>query len=467
MKRISIFLALRAASSIGGNGAFGFRSVTNAAHKRKTSSLQQKVWNSVPRGGTFASSSSTSSSLTARNMSTLSPASQMTRDEKAQAITGLPLGPYPVGVTTVQIDGDPKRGRGLQTEIWYPATDAALDMPTTKYSQYLGLDTAKDPQDALAKANAGNAIGGYRDGISIEELDDPTKTTWMTNAVRDAPVLQTPHKWPLVVFSHGSGAYRASYSFWTEFLASHGFCVAACDHPGSARYTIVDGEVLGPTNNRDKNERDRPLDVIQIIDGVEALSTSKGGLFATIDTNNVGLSGMSFGGFTTAATLEFQDPRIQAGVMMCASMSMSGTKDYHTPVRKNKSTPVMVMVGTQDTVLGDYHNDSNRKYVDNHSDGDAFLLEIVRGGHVSFTSCEMYDPEYGNGINVKGVSKSLTNPGSTYKPLAIQKQHEIINSYGLRFLNKYLKKTEDPEDTAYLSKNHYDPEEVIFRSNLK
>ena len=208
------------------------------------------------------------------------------------------------------------------------------------------------------------------------------------------------------------------------------------------------------------------LDVIQIIDGVEELSKSKGGVFSTIDTDTVALTGMSFGGFTTAAALEMQDPRIKAAVMMCASMSMSGTKDYHTPTRKNKSTPVMVMIGSEDTVLGDYHNNSNRKYVDNHSDGDAYLLEIVRGGHVSFTSCEMYDPEYGNGINASGSSKSLTNPGSSYKPMPIQQQHQIINNYGLRFLNKYLKQSGDVADTLYLSKNHYDSKEVVFRSNL-
>eukprot|EP00534_Pseudo-nitzschia_fraudulenta_P012963 CAMPEP_0201217002 /NCGR_PEP_ID=MMETSP0851-20130426/189833_1 /ASSEMBLY_ACC=CAM_ASM_000631 /TAXON_ID=183588 /ORGANISM="Pseudo-nitzschia fraudulenta, Strain WWA7" /LENGTH=407 /DNA_ID=CAMNT_0047506633 /DNA_START=371 /DNA_END=1594 /DNA_ORIENTATION=+ len=392
----------------------------------------------------------------------------MTLSEKAMAITGLPPGPYPVGVKTVQIDGDPKRGRGLQTEFWYPTTtEASSSMPLTKYSDYLGLGACKDPEQALASANAGNAIGGYRDGISIEELDDPDRTTWLTNAIRDAPVAQattTNTKWPLVVFSHGSGAYRASYSFWTEFLASYGYVVAACDHPGSARFTIVDGEVVTPGGQRSKRlqmEADRPLDLIQIIDGVEENSTGDD-LFASVDTNNVAITGMSFGGFTTAATLELLDPRVRAGVMMCSSMARSGSQDYHTPSRKNKSVPVMAMIGTEDTVLGEYDNDASRKYVDTHTDADAYLLEIVRGGHVSFTSCEMYDPDYGNGINVHGESKMLTQPGKTYKPLEIQTQHEVINNYGLRFLNKYLKCQTDGDE--YLSKNRYDASEVVFRS---
>jgi len=422
-----------------------------------------------------SNSNSNIGTTTRRNMSSTSSAStSMTRDEIALAITGLPPGPYPIGVTTVQIDGD--RGRGLQTEIWYPSTDASLSSPPTKYSDYLGLDTANDPAAALAEANAPNAIGGYRDGISIAELDDPTKTTWLTNAVRDAPVRPSENgKWPVVVFSHGSGAYRASYGFWTEFLASHGFAVAACDHPGSARYTIVDGEVItskGWTRSRTQNEADRPRDVLQILDGIGAPSSriqkcKVPNLLDSIDATNAAVTGMSFGGFTTAATLEFQDPRVKAAVMMCASMGMSGTQDYHTPARKDKSTPVMLMIGTEDTVLGLEHNDASRQYIEHHSGGDAYLLEIKRGGHVTFTSCEMYDPDYGNGI---GESKSLTNPGTMYTPLGIRESHKIINQYGLRFLNKYLKTNTAEEDAFYkdyLSKNHFDEKEIVFRSKTK
>jgi predicted dienelactone hydrolase len=397
-------------------------------------------------------------------MSSSKLASEMTRAEKALAVTGLPIGPYPIGVKTVQIDGDPERGRGLQTEFWYPSTDASAEMPTTKYSEYLGLDNCADPKAALDAANAGNAIGGYRDGISIEELDDPSRSTWMTNAVRNAPVRDCGDtKWPLVVFSHGSGAYRASYSFWTEFLASHGFVVAACDHPGSARYTIVDGKVVTPISNRAKNEANRPLDILQILDGVESASKDDD-LFQKTDASNAAVTGMSFGGFTTAATLEFQDPRLKAAVMMSGSMGKSGTQDYHTPARKNKSTPVLIMLGTEDTVLGDAANEANREYGKHHTNGDVYLLEIVRGGHVSFTSCEMYDPEYGNGINANGKSKSLTNPGGLYEPLPIQTQHEVANSYGLKFLNKYLKQT---DDEGYLKKNHFDEKEFIYKSFAK
>lgn len=521
---ISFFLAIGRAASIGGvvgnsnshgsSRVFGLRSVSVSKTKSTVASRRLSTSIIVPRGGGFtgtststnhirshnqATSTTISTSTSSRNMSSdTTTASSLSRSVKAQKITGLPLGPYPIGVTTVQIDGNNRNSkrsdnRGLQTEVWYPATDAALQLPITKFSDYLGLDLCKDPAAALRAANADNAIGGYRDGISVEELDDPARTTWLTNAIRDAPARkpskddannnsETP-KWPLVLFSHGSGAYRASYSFWVEYLASHGYVVAACDHPGSARFTIVDGEVItpgGPRSKRQQMETDRPLDLLQIIDGIEAMKDNDDNAVKSIfrndmiDTNNVAITGMSFGGFTTTATLEFQDPRITAAVMMCSSMAMSGTQAYHTPARNNKSTPVMIMIGTEDTVLGDHANDANRKYVDTHDNGDAYLLEIVRGGHVSFTSCEMYDPEYGNGIAVNSKCKMLTEPGNMYSPLDIVKQHEIINNYGLHFLNKYMKKEQQQQQKdddgggggGYLAKNHYDKAEVIYRSNL-
>ena len=47
------------------------------------------------------------------------------------------------------------------------------------------------------------------------------------------------------------------------------------------------------------------------------------------------------------------------------------------------------MLGTEDTVIGEEGNAAARRYAADHG-GPAALLEIVRGGHVSFTSCELY-----------------------------------------------------------------------------
>ena len=93
------------------------------------------------------------------------------------------------------------------------------------------------------------------------------------------------------------------------------------------------------------------------------------------------------------------------------------------------------------------------------------LLEIRRGGHVSFTSCELYNPEYGNGI---GESNSLSRRGEKYTPMPIVEQHAVINAYGLAFLNAHLRPAaQGPElagfNAAYLQANHFDADEVVWK----
>ncbi|CAE7183169.1 PAFAH2, partial [Symbiodinium necroappetens] len=378
---------------------------------------------------------------------------------------GLPPGPYPVGVTSLQLDDhsrqDPEGGpRSLQTEIWYPAGEEARELPRNRFSEFLGRGTIPGSIEA---AEASDAIGGYRSGLTIAELDD----SWPNLAVRDArlrdPAQEIGGKplkdgWPLVIFSHGSGAYRASYIFWTEFLASQGFIVAACDHPGSARYTQVNGRVIkpgGPRSERSQMEADRPLDVLFLLDSLAKLTDGQDSRFAgRVDVNRCALTGMSFGGWTAAAALEFNDPRVKAALLMCPSlMSAEGRL---TKERTNLHTPLMVMIGTEDTVIGTEGNALCRDFV-KKPEGCSFLMEIKRGGHCSFTSCDLYNPAYGNGI---GESKSLSSPGSMYMPLEISKQHEIINGYGLAFLDKFIR----GGSGSFLTENHY-PDELVYKKS--
>jgi len=247
----------------------------------------------------------------------------------------------------------------------------------------------------------------------------------------------------------------------------------APDHPGSARYTQVVGKVItpdgGPRSKYASMARERPDDMISVLDALQALINSNTAtdlqrlLVSYIDCENVAISGMSFGGHTTAALLEMQDPHIKAAVLKCPAIYDSDRTN-----RRNKSTPIMVMLGTEDTVISKKGNITARKYVDTHAFGDAYLVEIVRGGYVSFTSCEIYNAEYGNGIGSR--SASLTNLGETYKPLDIVQQHGINNTYGLAFPNAYLRPEEGDDAQRQLlldaaeGNGPFSKDEVIVRS---
>jgi len=378
------------------------------------------------------------------------------------SVTGMQPGPFEVGVTTMQFDDasrtDPNTGgpRQLQTEIWYPAdTEAAELRGSNLYSEYLGRGVIPG---SIAAAEEEDAIGGYLPGLTIAQLD----SSWPNQAVRDArPCAACSRPWPLVIFSHGSGAFRASYIYWTEFLASHGFVVMACDHPGSARYTQVGGKVVKPggaRSARKQMEADRPADMLFLIDCMQALAGGSDSRFAgRVDTDRVALTGMSFGGLSSALAMEACDPRVKAAILKCPSIDAGiATK------RRNTETPVMVMLGREDTVIGEGGNEAGRLYAHSHT-GPSYLFEIVRGGHVSFTSCELYNQNYGNGI---GPSRALD--GSTYTPLDIAEQHRMVNSYGLAFLNAHLRPDYDGAagaaasaaeyGPAYLSENHFGKE---------
>ena len=122
-----------------------------------------------------------------------------------------------------QEDGAPRQ---LQTEVWYPA--AATGKPST-FSDFLcGGETPSAGNHKSGRA-VGSSIGGHADGLTIDKIDKD----WPCVSIRGAEI-NTEERWPVVAFSHGSGAYRASYAFWTEHLASHRHVVCACDHPGSA-----------------------------------------------------------------------------------------------------------------------------------------------------------------------------------------------------------------------------------------
>lgn len=197
-------------------------------------------------------------------------------------------------------------------------------------------------------------------------------------------------------------------------------------------------------------ESDRPADLIFLIDCMEKMANQGGdSRFAgRVDATNAAVAGMSFGGFSTAAALELKDPRVKAGIMHCPSIAMSGGGVLPTSSRANLETPILMMTGKEDTVIGTAGNEACRQYYDTH-EGPKTFVEINLGGHVSFTSCELYNPNYGNGI---GESNSLTDPGTTYTPTPISEQHGIINHYTLAFLDSALKSSLNEDSSVDASR---------------
>ncbi len=197
---------------------------------------------------------------------------------------------------------------------------------------------------------------------------------------------QTAALSPTVVISHGLGSDRSTYAYLAQFLAAHGFAVINVEHPGSSADQL-DALISGRTNLVVPDEEfiNRPLLISQVLDGLAAQAPFDKNL-DTIDFNNVGVIGQSFGGYTALAVagaplnlaslrgncppefsidislllqcqaleiaspeqanLNFKDPRIKAVVAINPITSAIFGRESMAQV----DVPVLMIAGSADTV---------------------------------------------------------------------------------------------------------------------
>lgn len=235
-------------------------------------------------------------------------------------------GPLPVGVQTFEIH-DASRERTLPIEFWYPTGD-----------DHRGQDLDPDTQDS------------YQPMPGAPEARQA--------AVRDAQ--PRDGEFPLVVFSHGYGGERRQTTHFCTHLASHGYAVASLDHVGNTTADVFlqainpqDGiAVPDPLDAIRKFVKDRPLDASFLIDRVLA-----GDGAVRVNANRIGMTGHSFGGWTTLAVAG-RDPRIRATLPLApaggASAQLGGgdnTLEEALPLDWDREIPTLYLVAEFDTLL--------------------------------------------------------------------------------------------------------------------
>jgi predicted dienelactone hydrolase len=157
-------------------------------------------------------------------------------------------------------------------------------------------------------------------------------------AIADAAPRRRAGGWPVVLFSTGYGVERQLYTGLVQDLASHGYVVAAIDHPHDAGivsfpdgHTVSIGKVGDGPNAISAALAVRIADTRYVLDALTRLDGgSRRGAFAGIfDLDHVGMFGHSLGGATAAATM-LVDRRLGAGLDMDGSLfgkvAVSGLK---------------------------------------------------------------------------------------------------------------------------------------------
>ncbi|KKQ32862.1 MAG: Platelet-activating factor acetylhydrolase plasma/intracellular isoform II [candidate division TM6 bacterium GW2011_GWF2_37_49] len=223
-----------------------------------------------------------------------------------------PTGKYAVGTRLLELT-DPSRNdletskpRELVVQVWYPSEQPSIQS-MTPYA-YESLAEFKKDEEAE----------------TIEKLD-----SIRTHGIFDASPVAG--KYPVVIFGHGFGMSRGSYSFFCENIASHGYVVVMVMHTFVTELTkFADGREFGLTRKRNFAVFDECFkDIEFMLDKV--ISGALGPLTAVCDFTNIGIIGHSLGGVMASHVCR-GDARVKAGISLDGPLfGINGTKPFNKP----------------------------------------------------------------------------------------------------------------------------------------
>lgn len=134
----------------------------------------------------------------------------------------VPTGPFAVGTRTAQWADPDRGGRVVVAQLWYPAVGGGQG------AQYLGRTEGEARVVSAAIAENLGVPGFLLDAVPRAR----------SHAVPDAVAVDG--RFPIVLFSPGSGGVRGQDTAWAEDLASRGYLVAGLDHLGDSPVVVLE-----------------------------------------------------------------------------------------------------------------------------------------------------------------------------------------------------------------------------------
>ena len=302
-------------------------------------------------------------------------------------------GPFPVGHTTFTIAAANNRP-SIGVDVWYPSKRSAG--PKATYQLIPGVDLP-----AL---------------IAVDGADPDTGS------------------FPLAVYSHGGGGFSVAATFFTEVLASHGYVVAAPDHPGD---TIIDA-ALG-TNNTDypSNVANRISDLGRVITAITTHRVSiPAAISRMVNTTRIVASGHSLGG-AAAIGLAAADPRVGEVI------AMDPTRGALTSAQLARVTVPVLMLWSTNGIS------SAEPEVFDAMHSPWFQVELPTAHHLGFTDLCSYQPflaKWTTAIKKADPTLNVAQDLSFFdfqhncQPPTISpaRLHDLVDGYSLAFLNYTL-----------------------------
>lgn len=296
--------------------------------------------------------------------STTDAATTTTVDIDTQAMAYSDYGPYPVGVTTLQLD------KGPLVEVWYPAVEGTTGTETYDVRDFVG-----------------EAIRGVLTG------DVPA--TYSYPAGRDAGVAEG--EFPVVLFSHGVVGIRVQSSFLTSNLASWGMIVVSPEHPSRDMENVLNNTASG-------DRADSIDDLLRSLDLITAEGTDAASRFnGHVDAERVAAVGHSAGGGTVLAAA--RDSRVDGYVSLASGIFSGASGDTTTATATTTTTaplpakPSFFIGGSVDAVIP-FATVTEPAY--EAAPSPSLLWEIDGVGHNGFNDfCT-----FGNGTGIIGIAEA-------------------------------------------------------------
>lgn len=322
--------------------------------------------------------------------------------EQAASLEIEPLGPgpYSVGSTNIEVAAEyadigdeamhafllglaeePNKPRYIADLLKYPESAWVIDVPVPDKPELYGPASGESmplvtfvAYPATARQQKNSYAFPYhnaRYGI----FED------MLRAGENPSFADPEERYPLIILAHGSSAHGLYDVGHAHKLASHGYIVAVITY-GDDR-----------TSSTDDMEHHvsflRPLLTKAVLDSL--LNSDMFG--AHIDTDNIGISGHSFGGFTALAiaggpfqgnTATVSDKRIKAGVIAAPWVGGNDNGEEFFAFGPDNSdlkrvtAPILTFFGTKDDVtLASFILPATRKL-----SGPSYVVELVDQPHV-------------------------------------------------------------------------------------
>lgn len=338
------------------------------------------------------------------------------------------LGPFGVGHTVFDAV-DPARGdRSLRVEMWYPVDPENAAGDATFYDfQFFGL--------------------GLTSPVAIEDAE---VTGWVGL--------------PLVLFSHGNCGVSFQSTPLMEMLASHGFFVVSPNHTGN---TVNECIGTGGADPFAVAARNRPRDISFLIDLMLARSRDPADpLYARINPKQIGVSGHSFGGYTTLAMASGvvdaalgidipPDRRVRAIAPLAPASGLIDDAEL-----ASIEVPTLLLVGSEDSTTPVVPNVT--RPFDLIGSRPLYRADIQGAEHLHFANaCDIAQALSDFGVNEAGIARLVPGYFETCGAGAfpIGEARRITNLYVTAFFKRHLlddARYDDFLTTGYAAENEPD-----------